>query len=97
MFGIYNLGLQGLGFYMNKPENPFGAFQQWQDVIVCHRYRPVSLDALFYRSLEHQQVHSIVQQYINRNSFALAEYAKEEVLRAYMAVAKPDCLLFAIT
>ncbi|OPZ53127.1 MAG: hypothetical protein BWY89_01792 [Bacteroidetes bacterium ADurb.BinA012] len=97
VFSIYNPGLQGLGFYMNKPENPFGAFQQRQDVIVCHRHRPVSLDTLLNGSLEHQQVHSVVQQYIYRNSFALAEYAKEEVFRAYMAVAKPDCLLFAVT
>jgi len=82
---------------MYKPEDPFSAFQQWQYVIVCHRHRPVGLDALFYRSFEHEQVYSVVQQYINRNSFALAEYAKEEVFRAYVAVAKPDCLFFAVT
>ncbi len=48
VFGIYNPGLHGLGFYMNKSENPLGTLQQRKDVIVCHRHRPVSLDAFFY-------------------------------------------------
>ena len=43
-----------------------------------------------------RQINTLINQDLNRNTFSVPEYAKEEMFRTYMTVAQPYSLLLRI-